>query len=188
MSKVQNPFEAPAQNVTYADPQPMAKSATNGKVRKTKDAQQLQVQPQPQQVVQQPQQQFVQVPQQVVQQGQQVAGQAQVIAQGALANVKSNLVELSACGGWGLVLSMLIKAAIPVTQNLWGFTCVCLLVGHWVVKSAAPANSIPWRRVAWALVGAAVAGFFRLTPQIAIPEQFNWFFYPQIEQAQEEEA
>ncbi|MEM1425847.1 MAG: hypothetical protein AAGF75_04765 [Cyanobacteria bacterium P01_H01_bin.130] len=174
MSKVQNPFEASAQQVTYAEPQPMAKQAnppTNGKVRNTKDAKQFQVQPQPQQFVQQPQQ---------------VADQTRAIAQGAFANVKSNLVELSACGGWGLVLSMLIKAAIPVTQNLWGFTCVCLLVGHWVVKGTAPAHSITWRRVAWALVGAAVAGFFRLTPQIAVPEQFDWFFYPQIEQAQED--
>ena len=181
MTPVKNPFDASPQTITYAEPQPMTQATpSNGKVkRKVKDAKQLDVQPQPQAPIHPAQ---VQAAQSV----QQLSNQAQALTQGALASVKSNVVELSACGGWGLVVSMLIKATLPVTQNLWGFTCVCLLVGHWLTKAAAPPRSILWRRVAWTLVGAAVAGFFRLTPQIAVPEQFNWFFNPTIEQTQGE--
>ncbi len=158
---------------------------TNGKVRgKVKDAKQLQVQPQPQQVQPQPQQsqaplaQYPQAPQSAQMGPQQMAGRAEIIAQGALNNVKSNVIELSACGMWGLALSMAIKALMPGTLNFLAITSVALMAVNWGIKATGNPNS-PWvRRASWSVIGAAVMIWFQLRPLMATPDFLRGVFYP----------
>ena len=56
---------------------------------------------------------------------------AEMLRGATLGKVQINLSELSACGMWGLALSMAIKALIPGTLNYLAVTSLALMLANW---------------------------------------------------------
>lgn len=102
---------------------------------------------------------------------------AEMLVGATLGKVKLNVTELSACGAWGLALSMAVKSLMPATLNYLAVTSLAFMVANWGLSAIAPAGAGS-RRIRWTLIGAAAMVWFQLRPLMATPEFAEPIFYP----------